>query len=50
MENRINFFAQPNNYLQQFYVAQVNLGYLIREERLRKRLQKSRKHEYLREQ
>jgi hypothetical protein len=50
MENRINLFSAPNSYLQQFYVAQVNLGYLIREERLRKKLQRSRQREYLREQ
>jgi len=46
MENRINLSAPPNSYLQQFYVAQINLGYLIHEERLRKRLQKSRQREY----
>ncbi len=32
-----------NAYLQQFYVAQANLNNLIREERLRKRIQKSKR-------
>jgi hypothetical protein len=43
MENRINLTPSANPYLQQFYVAQTNLNYLIREERLRKRLQKSKR-------
>ena len=34
MENRINLAPLPNSYLQQFYVAQLNLSNLIREERL----------------
>jgi len=42
MENRINLSATPNSYLQQFYVAQINLSYLIREERLVKRLRRSK--------
>lgn len=49
MENTIDLSAQPNNYLQQFYVAQMNHRYLIREERLKKRLQKSRQREYSRD-
>lgn len=43
MENRINLSPTTNAYLQQFYIAQANLNYLIREERLRKRLQKSKR-------
>ena len=45
MENRINLSPSPNSYLQQFYVAQLNLSKLIREERLIKRLQRSKKRE-----
>jgi hypothetical protein len=43
MENRINLSPSTNAYLQQFYVAQINLNHLIKEERLRKRLQKSKR-------
>jgi len=43
MENRINLTPTTNAYLQQFYVAQKNLNHLIREERLLKRLQKSKR-------
>jgi hypothetical protein len=43
MENRINLTPSTNAYLQQFYVAQTNLSYLIREERMLKRLQKSKR-------
>lgn len=46
MENRINLAPSPNSYLQQFYVAQSNLSNLIREERLLKRLQRSKKRDY----
>jgi len=43
MENRINLSPSVNAYLQQFYIAQNNLNHLIKEERLRKRLQKSKR-------
>ncbi len=43
MENRINLTPSTNAYLQQFYVAQTNLSHLIREERMLKRLQKSKR-------
>ena len=43
MENRINLTPSTNAYLQQFYVAQTNLSQQIREERLLKRIQKSKR-------
>lgn len=43
MENRINLTSPANPYLLQFYVAQTNLNHLIKEERLLKRLQKSKR-------
>lgn len=43
MENRINLSPTTNAYLQHFYVAQSNLNSLINEERMRKRLQKSKR-------
>ena len=43
MENRINLAPSTNLYLQQFYVAQANLSHLIHEERMLKRLQKSKR-------
>jgi len=43
MENRINLSPAANGYLQHFQIAQMNLSRIINEERLRKRLQKSRK-------
>ncbi|MEO5976942.1 MAG: hypothetical protein ABIS36_04845 [Chryseolinea sp.] len=46
MENRINLSPVPNGYLQQFSIAQYNLSSLIREERLLKRLVRSRKRSY----
>ncbi|MEJ1241367.1 hypothetical protein WBG78_24680 [Chryseolinea sp. T2] len=42
MENRINLAPLPNSYLQHFSVAQLNLNSLIREERMLKRLVRSR--------
>lgn len=42
MENRINLSPLPNSYLQHFTVAQLNLNSLIREERMLKRLQRSK--------
>ena len=42
MENRINLSPLPNSYLQHFSVAQLNLNSLIREERMLKRLQRSK--------
>ncbi|MBL0742606.1 hypothetical protein [Chryseolinea lacunae] len=43
MENRINLTPATNGYLQHFYVAQTNFRQLIEEERLKKRIQKSRR-------
>ena len=43
MENRINLSSTSNSYLQQFYVAQTNLNRLIMEERMLKRLEKSKR-------
>lgn len=43
MENRINLTPSTNAYLQQFFIAQANLSNLIREERMLKRLQKSKR-------
>jgi len=43
MENMINLTQLSNGYLQQFYVAQKNLNKVIREERLLKKIRKSKK-------
>ena len=43
MENRINLSTTTNSYLQHFYVAQTNFNRLIKEERLQKRLEKSKR-------
>lgn len=43
MENNINLSSQPNPYLKQFYIAQSNFNQLIKEERLNKRMQKSKR-------
>ncbi|MDH4091438.1 MAG: hypothetical protein OEV74_15300 [Cyclobacteriaceae bacterium] len=43
MENRINLSTQSNSYLQHFYVAQTNLNRLIVDERMLKRLEKSKR-------
>lgn len=43
MENKINLFTSVNPYLRQFYVAQRNFNKLIEEERLQKRIQKSKR-------
>lgn len=45
MKNKIDLLNAANAYLKQFYVAQVNLNQLIYEERLLKRIQKSRRHQ-----
>ena len=42
MENMINLTPAANRYLQHFYVAQKNLNKLIEEERLLKKIRKSR--------
>jgi len=42
MENMINLTPSTNRYLQHFYVAQKNLNKLIQEERLLKKIRKSR--------
>jgi hypothetical protein len=43
MENRINLAPSVNDYLRRFYVAQNNLHQIIKEERLQKRIQKSKR-------
>lgn len=43
MENKINLFTSVNPYLRQFYVAQRNFNKLIEEERLQKRIEKSKR-------
>lgn len=40
--NQLNVLASTNNYLKQFYQAQLNLNRLIYEERLQKRVQNKR--------
>jgi hypothetical protein len=42
MENMINLTPSTNRYLQHFYLAQKNLNKLIEEERLLKKIRKSR--------
>ena len=39
MKNKVDLLTTTNNYLKQFYVAQLNLNRLIYEERLQKRVQ-----------
>lgn len=43
MENNINLLYTTNPYLKQFYIAQSNFNQLIEEERLNKRMQKSKR-------
>jgi hypothetical protein len=43
MENNINLLSTSNPYLKQFYVAQINFNQLVKEERLNKRMQKSKR-------
>jgi hypothetical protein len=43
MENKINLLQATNPYLSYFQLAQRNLNQLIKEERLLKRVQKSRR-------
>ena len=38
MKNKVDVLSSTNNYLKQFYVAQLNLNRLIYEERLQKRV------------
>jgi hypothetical protein len=42
MENMINLAQPANGYLQHFFVAQKNLNKVIKEERLLKRIRKSK--------
>jgi hypothetical protein len=42
MKNKADVLTTTNNYLKQFYVAQLNLNRLIYEERLQKRVQNKR--------
>jgi hypothetical protein len=43
MENKINLSPSANPYLLSFQVAQFNLSKLIQEERLAKRMKKSKR-------
>jgi hypothetical protein len=43
MENNTHLAHNANPYLKQFYVAQTNFNQLIKEERLNKRMQKSKR-------
>jgi len=44
MKNKADVLTTTNNYLKQFYVAQLNLNRLIYEERLQKRVQKNKRY------
>jgi hypothetical protein len=44
MKNKVDLLTTTNNYLKQFYVAQLNLNRLIYEERLQKRVQKNKRY------
>jgi hypothetical protein len=44
MKNKADVLTTTNNYLKQFYVAQLNLNRLIYEERLQKRVQKNNRY------
>jgi hypothetical protein len=44
MKNQLTVITTTNNYLKQFYVAQLNLNRLIYEERLQRRLEKNKKY------
>ncbi|HYI78869.1 MAG TPA: hypothetical protein VEW65_14715 [Chryseolinea sp.] len=41
MKNKADVLTTTNNYLKQFYVAQLNLNRLIYEERMQKRVKKN---------
>ena len=41
MKNKADVLTTTNNYLKQFYVAQLNLNRLIYEERMQKRRKKN---------
>jgi hypothetical protein len=42
MENRINLSVAVNSYVQHFFVAQQNLDKIVKEERLLKKIRKSK--------
>jgi len=44
MKNKADVLTTTNNYLKQFYVAQLNLNRLIYEERLQKRVKKNKRY------
>jgi hypothetical protein len=44
MNNQLHIMTSTNNYLKQFYVAQLNLNRLIYEERLQRRAQKNKRY------
>ena len=44
MKNKTDLLTTTNNYLKQFYVAQLNLNRLIYEERLQNRVQKNKRY------
>ena len=41
MKNKADVLTTTNNYLKQFYVAQLNLNRLIYQERMQKRVKKN---------
>lgn len=42
--NKVDVLSSTNNYLKQFYVAQLNLNRLIYEERLQRRSKKNKRY------
>jgi hypothetical protein len=44
MKNQLTVITTTNNYLKQFYVAQLNLNRLIYEERLQRRVEKNKRY------
>lgn len=44
MNNQLNVLTNTNNYLKQFYVAQLNLNRLIYEERLQKKVNRNKRY------
>ena len=44
MKDKADVLTTTNNYLKQFYVAQLNLNRLIYEERLQRRVQKNKRY------
>jgi hypothetical protein len=44
MNNQLNVLTTTNNYLKQFYVAQLNLNRLIYEERLQRKINRNKRY------